>query len=116
MFGGHAVEVGGDVVDQACARRNSGVGYGGLGRIDRNPDLTGQGFYDRQDTGQFVGFAHRLGARPTGFSADIDDIGALSDQVTGIFYGLASPRELSPIGKRIGGDVHDAHDQRIHGV
>ena len=73
---------------------------------------TGQLFDDRQDAAQFLRFADRLGAGPRGFAADVENFRALRDQFQRVRHGGAGVQKFSAIGKGIGRDIDDAHDER----
>src|SRR5258708_33051644 len=58
----------------------------------------------------FAWIDFRAGAR--GFAADVEDVGALFEQTLSMSDGFFAIKELATIGKRIGRDVDDSHDQR----
>ena len=95
--------VGGHVVDDARARRKRGARDGGFHRVNRkrNFDCAGQLFDDRHDPAQFLGLAHRLGARAGGFAADVENFRALRDQFQRVGHGGVRIEKLSAVGKRV---------------
>ena len=69
-------------------------------------------FDDRNDPAQFFCSAHRLRAGSGGFAANVEDFRALRDQLQRVRDGFCRAEKFSAVGKRIGRDVDDAHDQR----
>ncbi len=55
----------------------------------------------------------RIRARPGRLAADVDDVGAASDEILGVLKGVVKIETAAAVGERIGGAVEDAHDQRL---
>ena len=101
------------VVDDARAGPQRSAGNGGLYGINRkrNFDARRQFFDHRYDAAQFLGFSHRLRARTGGFAAEVENFRALRDQLQRVRDGPGRIKKFSAVGKRIGGDVDDPHDE-----
>ncbi len=56
------------------------------------------------------GFDHNAGAG--GFTAYVEDVRAFVEQLEAVFDGMAAVEELAAVGKRVGGYVDHAHDER----
>ncbi len=125
-----------DVVHNLSAGAYGGAGHAGFVGVDgekRGRNLFLQFGDDGKDAPEFFFYAHRgsagrefrtlrlihrlrrVGANSgTGacrFTADVDDIGSFFEQTLCVGDGLIAVEELATIGKRIRGDVYDAHDQ-----
>ena len=61
---------------------------------------------------QFPGLADRLGPGPRGFAADVQDIRALRHEFQRVGDGGGGIQKFTAVGKRVGRDVDDAHDER----
>ena len=102
------------VVDDAGAGLQCGAGDGGLYGVNRkrNFDARRQLFDHRHDAAQFLGFSHRLRARARGFAAEVENFRALRDQLQRVRDGPGRIKKFSAVGKGVGRDVDDAHDER----
>ena len=89
-------------------------GDGGLARVDRDRHvgLLGEALDDRQDAAQLFVGVDRLGVGPRAFAADVEDVGAVGDQPQGVVDGRLRVEKLAAVGKAVGRDVDDAHQQR----
>jgi hypothetical protein len=47
-----------------------------------------------------------------GLSTNVQDVGSFFQQPLGMRHGLVGIQKLPAVGKRIRGDIHDAHDER----
>ena len=102
------------IVHDGGAFGNGGRRDLGLVGVDGNRDAhaSTKTRDDRQHTPGFFGRRQRFGPRTRGLSADVDDIGAACFHLQGELdrgLGVGSRRCL---GKRVGRDVQDAHDER----
>ena len=103
-----------DVVDVAGAGGHRGLGDGELHRVDRDALDFHQPFDDRDDARELLLDRHRLGARPRGLAADVDDVGALGNQAPAVRDGLGGVVELPAVREGVGRDVDHAHDLESH--
>ena len=103
-----------DVVDDRRTARQSGFGHARLVGIDRDRDRhsTLQPFQHRQHPAQFLGFVNGRCPRPRRLAADIEDVGALLHHAERIRHRAGRIEALAAIGKRVGRDVDDRHDER----
>ena len=76
--------------------------------------VVGQRLDHRQHPPLLLGRLDRLGARPGRLAADVDDGGPRGEQVQPVGDGARRLEPASPVGERIGRDVDDAHDLRLH--
>ena len=106
--------IGRHVVDDAGAGLQCGARDGGLHGVNRkrNFDARHQLFDHRYDAAQFLGFADRLRPGARGFAAEVENFRALRDQFQRVRDGLGRIKKFSAVGKGIGRDVDDAHDER----
>ncbi len=88
-------------------------GDGGFERIDRDRDAERDEFRQhRRQSGLLLRQRHANGAAVGArrFSADIEDIGALGNEAAGVGERRLRIEKAAAIGKRIRGDVEDAHN------
>ena len=106
--------MGGYIIDDTGARRKRGAGHGGFHGINGNGDIDapGQLFDDGQNPTQLLRFGHRFGARPRGFTAHVENLRAVGDEIQRVGHGGPGIQKFSAIGKRVGRDIDHAHDQR----
>ena len=90
------------------------AGHCRLGRIDRerNAGLCGEFLDDRQNTAEFFVHGDGFGVGAGAFAADIEEVGALSDEFQAMGDGGLGVEVASTIGKAVGSDIDDAHQQR----
>ena len=60
---------------------------------------------------QLLGLVDPGGARAGGLAADVDQVGALGDQVEAVLDGDVRVEPPPAVGERVGRDVHHAHDR-----
>src|SRR5690606_14383979 len=77
----------------------------------RSPDLCDERLYDGHHATQFLVPRHTLRSRTGGLAADVDDVGALRDQVEPVLDGLVRIEPGPAVGEGVGGDVDHAHDE-----
>jgi hypothetical protein len=68
-------------------------------------------FDHRYYTVQFLGFADRFRPGARGFAADVENFRALRDQFQRVCDGFGRIKKFSAVGKRIGRDVDNTHDE-----
>ena len=98
------------VIDHGCSRLQCSAHDRGPTRIDRNAKIV-DFFQHRQHALQLFDLGHGRGARTRGLAADVDDVGAFRGQLAGVLHGGVWLEKQAAVGKRIGRDVHHAHDQ-----
>ena len=79
---------------------------------DRHGRARGQTFDHRQHPPQLLLHRHLVGARTGGLATDVEQVGALFHQTQAMGDGRLRVVVATAIGKRIRGDVDDAHDPR----
>ena len=104
----------GNVIDERRAQRRGAAGDGRLAGVDRQ----GQPHFEQwRDNGfeprPFLCFSDRAEARPRGFRADVDDVGAGLDHCAGLRQRRIDGVETPAVGEEIRRDVQNAHDQRF---
>jgi hypothetical protein len=57
-----------------------------------------------------------MGTRSRRFSTDIQNVGSLADQALPLFNGCCNITVQAVTGKRIVGEIDDAHDQGAFGI
>ena len=104
----------GDVVDDLGAGVDGRAGDGGLAGVDRNRNshLRRELLDHRQHAPQLFVGSDRLGIGPRAFAADVEQVGAVGDQLQGVRDGRVAIEELAAVGKAVRRDVDDAHHQR----
>jgi len=65
-----------------------------------------------QDPGDLGVDVDPLGAGAGGLPADVDDVGALGDELAGVGDGRLGVDPAAAVGEGVGGDVEDAHEER----
>ena len=88
---------------------------GGLHGVDR--DRNAERDHGRQDGGKARAFLierhrDRIAIGPRGFRADIEDVGAFGGKALRLGNGGCRIEKAAAVGKRVRGDIEDAHDQR----
>ena len=106
-----------NVINDARPGIERGAGDGGFHRVNRKRDFDfGREFLDdRNDAAQFLILWNRLGAGPSGFPTDVENIRAFFDQSQRVPDRRVRVQKFPAVGKRIGRDVDNAHDQRWSG-
>jgi hypothetical protein len=66
---------------------------------------------DREDAVLFFLRADGLRAGARGFSSDVDEVGAFIEHGERVLDGTFGIEESAAVGKGVGGDVEDAHDE-----
>ena len=69
---------------------------------------------NRNDAAQFLFEGNRRGAGPGGFAADVEEVGALFDQLQSHGQRRRRRGELAAVGEAVRRDVDDAHDEGAH--
>ncbi len=102
------------IVDDFRPQFDGGLRDGGFRGVDRNwyRNLSAYRFDDRQHAVEFFLLAHRLRTRPGAFAADIDQIGAVGDQLGRMLNGGGRIEKVAAVGEAIRRHVDDAHQQR----
>ncbi len=105
-----------DIVNDLGSRSNSSVRHAGLVGVDGN-DSVGTLFLDCSNHGQHppqfllgADLDFRTGTR--GFSAHVNDVRSLVEQLDRMIGSLAGIEIQAAVGKRVGRHVDDAHDER----
>ena len=112
-LGGHQAVGGTDVVEQGGSGGDGGSGHGRLPRVDRHlSPRVGQALHHRHDAAQLLGLLDGGGSRSGGFTAHIEPIGALDEQLEAVRDGRVGVGEATSVGERVRGDVDDAHHER----
>ncbi len=84
-------------------------------RVDADGDTwlrSDQTLDHRHDTGDLLVGLDRLGAWTRGFTADVEDVGAVGDQCHAVLHRVIDAAEHAAVAEGVGGHVDDAHDQR----
>lgn len=68
-------------------------------------------FDDGQNAAEFLRFGNRRGAWTGGFAADVQNLRTILDEGQSVGHRGTSPQIFPAVGKGIGGDVDDAHDE-----
>ena len=115
------------IVDDLGARFNGCSGDVRFIRVNRDDGLGAlllDALNHRQDAFEFLLLADDFGrlaflrwtgagdlcSRARGFASDVDDVGALVEQMQGLCERLLGVEELTSVGEGVWRDVHDAHD------
>jgi len=69
----------------------------------------------RQHAAQFLGLIDRFGTRAGGFTADVEDVRAFPQKHECVLDGAAVVVEAAAVGKTVGRDIDDAHDDAAMG-
>ena len=107
-----------DVVDGVGAGIERGRGDAGLGRVDRERhrrQRRANGADDRDRPAQLLHLVDGRVARPGGFAADVEEVGARRGHLDGLGDGGGNGvvrGEQAVAGERIRGHVQDAHHER----
>ena len=102
-----------DVVDDPGARLDRGGGDLGAHRVDADHRAVGrQGADDRYDARQLLGDQRPGGARSGRLAADVEDVGAVREQLPAVRDRRLDRVVPAAVAERVGGDVDDPHDQR----
>lgn len=105
-------ETAADIVDERGARREGLLGDGGAHGVDGDRDALGGEPPDHGDDAlEFLGLVHSRGTGAGGLPADVDQVGALSDQVEAVLDGGRRVEPAAAVGEGVGRHVHDAHDR-----
>ena len=81
-------------------------------RVHRNAQVA-ERFEHRQDARELLVLRHRRGARPRRLAADVDEVRALHGERARMRDRRGGREVAATVGKRIGRDVHHAHDERL---
>ena len=102
----------GDVIDIVHADFCTGTSDGCAHRIHTGDDAAGCEFaHNRHDAREFLFFGHAGCAGTGGFPADVDDVRAVINHLFGVRQCTAGVEVIATVGKRILGDVQDAHHE-----
>ncbi len=101
-----------NVIDYRGSGFNRPTGNFSLHGINGNRDgqLIGKFFDDRNNPLDFFFGGHRIGKRSGGFSTDVKDIGPVGCQFLPLRHRGVMRQKFSAVGKRIRCDVDDAHN------
>ena len=102
-----------NVVDDAgaCLQRLAGdLGFDGI-HGDRHGRDSGQFFDNRNDAAPFLFQRNRLGAGPARFAADVENVGAVGNELKCMLDCACGGIVLPAVGKTVWRNVDDAHDQ-----
>ena len=99
-----------NVVDDVGTGVQSGLHHRRLTGVHRHRHLPAHGgLHHGLDAGPFGIGIHGGGAWPRRLTTNVQDLCALAQQALGMGDGGLGMGVLAPIGKRVGGDVDDAH-------
>ena len=103
-----------DVVDDGRSRGQSIVRGGSLVRVyrQRHGDTGGKALDDRKDAPALLARRQRLRARACRLATDIEQVGAVGDERFPRRDRTLRIERQATIGKRVGRDVDDSHDER----
>ena len=105
-------EAAADVVDEGGAGREGLLGDGGAHGVHGDGDaLGGEPADDGDDALELLRLVDAGGAGAGGLAADVDQVGALGDQVEAVLDGGRRVEPAAAVGEGVGGDVHDPHDR-----
>ena len=104
----------GDVIDHIGAAIERGTRDIAFHRVDRNRHvaLRADAFNDWKDAPDLFRRRYRDGAGSCRFAADVDDGRAVFRHLQRALDGLTGIEMHAGVGKRIGRDVDDGHDER----
>ncbi len=106
-----------NVVDDAGARLHGRLGNLGVAGVDAHADaLAGQALDNAQHAALFLLDGNGACARARALAAHVDDKGALFHHLLRGLYRRIVIGIRPAIGKRVGGNVQDAHDNRGTGI
>ncbi len=107
----------GHIVDDFGPGLDGRPSHFGLGRVDGNGHwpARSQGLDHRQDAPQFFRGVDRLAVRLGTFTADVQNIGPEFGQLDGFLDGCRRIVELPAVGKTVGRNVQNSHQQRPSG-
>ena len=101
------------VVDDVHAQFDRRPHHRRLARIDRHRYAQRHRMAQhRQHPRQFFGCIGLASARPGRFAADIENVGALRQQVVAVTHGRICVAKAPAVGERVRRHVDDAHHQR----
>ncbi len=101
-----------DIVDQVGAGIERGAHHVRLVGVDRQrPAAFAQRLDDRHHPIQLLLPPERRGPGPARLAADVDEVGPFGNQLLGVAQRGIAGGMPATVGKRIGRDVEDAHDQ-----
>ena len=99
-----------DVVDHRHASVDRRLRHGGVPRVDADRHAQRHRPLDHwEDPAELVVDGHRLGARPRGLAADVDDVGTLGDEPRRVLDRVVDCEEATSVRERVGRDVDDPH-------
>jgi hypothetical protein len=102
-----------DVVEHDGAGVERGARYGGLPCVDRDADALGrEALHERDDAGGLVVRRRRRAVGDAGLRADVDEVGALGDELEPARHPPLERVQPHGVGERVLTGVDDAHDQR----
>ncbi|OPY85504.1 MAG: hypothetical protein A4E72_01923 [Syntrophus sp. PtaU1.Bin208] len=104
-----------DIVDDFCSGSKGFPGDFRLCRINGygNVNFSNQSFYYRQNTVRLFFQRDGIRSRPRRFTADIQNIGPLLDQLNPMSHGGIMAKIFSSIGKGIRSHIKNAHDKSL---
>lgn len=104
-----------DVVDQVDALRKAGPCDGALVGVkgDRDIEAAVDGFDDRNDAVDLLLVRELCIAGAGGFSADVDDVGALRNHLLCVLHGGIQVVPFAAVGEGVRCDIQDAHDVAV---
>src|SRR5690606_16170907 len=109
---GRVCQAAADVVHQLGPHFEGGLRDLGAHGVDADRNvLCDERLYDGHHATQFLVPRHTLRSRTGGLAADVDDVGALRDQVEPVLDGLVRIEPGPAVGEGVGGDVDHAHDE-----
>ena len=107
-----------DVVDNFGSGFDGAACGGGVVGVDGEDGcgaLFEEGFDDGEDAGLFFFWGERGGVGAGGFAAEVENVGAFIEHLEGLgegsFGGVGGRVIKAPVGKGVGRDVEDAHDE-----
>src|SRR5690606_16812230 len=109
---GRVGESAADVVDEGGPGDEGLFRDGGPHGVDGDGDaLRGEAADHRDDPPEFLGLVDAGGAGAGGLAADVDEVGALRDQVEAALDGGARVEPAAAVGEGVGRHVDDSHDR-----
>ncbi len=116
---GGVVAQSGDVVDAGGAGVEGGGGDLGPTRVDEDRGVeagAADAGDDGHDSAPLLRRVDGIRARPRRLAADVEQVGAVGDQLPGAGDGGGRIQELPAVAERVGRHVDDAHHQRPSGT
>lgn len=105
-------EAAADVVDEDGAGFDGAGGDGGAHGVDGDGDaFGGEAADDGDDAAELFLLVDAAGAGAGGLAADVDEVGALGDEVEAVFDGGRGVEPAAAVGEGVGGHVDHAHDR-----